>query len=81
MLGMKYGKDKYKAGVVPTYYRRWNTMKKKNMLTVAAAVAVLTMGVATFAAAAKTGFTCCQTEKICCQLKQACCQYWKGMPN
>ncbi len=47
-------------------------MKKTTVLI--AAITALTLGAATFAAAAKAGYTCCNKGLVCCQLKQACCQ-------
>ncbi len=47
---------------------------KKTTVLIAAAITALTLGAATFAAAAKTGYTCCNEGRVCCQLKQACCQ-------
>ncbi len=79
-IGMEYEEQRVIAGNSETM-TEVNTMKKKNIILVAAAVAALSLGAAAFAGAAKTGYTCCQAKLVCCQLKQACCNYWGGNRN
>ncbi len=56
-------------------------MKKKTGIAIAAAVAVITLGAAAFASAAKTIVTCCSQGQVCCKEKLACCKYWRGNTN
>jgi len=50
-------------------------MNKNTTILIAAVVATLTLGAATFAVAGKAGYTCCsKPDRVCCQVKQACCK-------
>ena len=49
-------------------------MLKNSKLILAALVAVLTIGAATFALAEKGQISCCLTKQLCCQTQSSCCR-------
>ena len=49
-------------------------MLKNSKLILAAVVAILTIGAATFALAEKGQINCCLAKQLCCQTQKSCCK-------
>jgi hypothetical protein len=69
-IGMERGIGKTKPGSSRKKYRGSFTMRKHINILIAAVVATLTPGAATFAGTAKTGYTCRKPDRVYCQERQ-----------